>query len=66
MYIHLPATASADSRWRRWKCNGCGFTVEGSTSLYFMRKVWDGQHIAWHFEVAAYEPIETDPTFASL
>lgn len=44
----LPTTTSRDSRWRKWTCKGCGFTVEGTTSLYLMHKWWNYGHAAEH------------------
>lgn len=49
MKIQLPTTYSADSRWRKWSCNGCSLVVEGTTSLHFMHKAWDTHHIPTHY-----------------
>lgn len=44
----LPTTASRDALWRKWTCKACGFSVEGTTSLYRMNKWWNDRHHDWH------------------
>ena len=45
----LPTTTSRDARWRKWTCKGCNFSIEGTTSLYYMRKWWTSRHMSWHY-----------------
>ena len=48
--VHRKGNTMAKIIYRKWKCLGCGYTVEGAMTYYYHRKAWDSNHIAYHNE----------------